>query len=137
MSTTTQTTETAVNDRKPKNGQKPAETAPKGETAPTDASADTEETKEKARRGIVPTMPMAILYRLAGRVHAVVHNPIDGTSYTETGKGEGSAKGAMEDSGFRFSSMSLDAPAWLTEKLPEGANLIGYAGIKSFPLPKQ
>jgi hypothetical protein len=113
-----------------------APTAPKAaETAPADT--DTEETKEKARRGIVPTMPMAVLYRRAGRVHAVIHHPIDGTSYEETGKGEGSAKGSLEDTGFRLSSITSDGPAWLVERVPADVQLIGYASIKSFPLPPQ
>jgi hypothetical protein len=102
-----------------------------------DTTGDGEDSKEKARRGIAPTMPMAILYRLAGKVTAVIHHPIDGTSYSETGKGEGSAKGALEDTGFRLASITLDGPAWLVAKVPADAKLIGYAAIRSFPLPVQ
>lgn len=106
--------------------------APNGQKAET--AAETAETESK-RRGVIPTMPMAIVYRHAGKVHAVIHHPLDGSTYAESGKGEGSAKGALEDSGFRLSSLSLDGPEWLAAKLPEGAELIGYATLKSFPLP--
>jgi hypothetical protein len=33
--------------------------------------------------------------------------------------------------------LQLDGPAWLSEKVPADANLIGFASIKSFPLPPQ
>lgn len=118
-----------------KNGAeaKPAET---DAAKAAEATKPTEATEEK-RRGAVPTMPAAILYRLNGRVFAAVHSPVDGKSYIQSGKGEGSAKGALEDTGFRLSSLTLDGAEWLAAKLPAGAELIGYAAIKGFPLPEQ
>lgn len=99
-------------------------------------SADSEDDTE-SRKGKQPTMPMAIVYRQNGMVHARVFNPIDGSSYGETGKGEGSAKGALEDMGFRLSPLFLDGPAWLLDCVPTGAAVIGFAKISGFPLPKQ
>jgi hypothetical protein len=127
---TMQSTEKSKSATAPaKNGTTPA-------AAKADApAADSAEATEPKKRGVVPTMPAAILYKHQGRVHAAIHHPIDGTSYVETGKGVGSAKGALEDSGFRLSGESLDGPEWLAEKLPEGAELIGFCTIKGFPLP--
>jgi len=126
MSTATQTS------------NKPAQTPAKNGTAPAAAKADapatdSAEATEPKKRGVVPTMPAAILYKHGGKVHAAIHHPVDGTSYIETGKGVGSAKGALEDSGFRLSGESLDGPEWLAEKLPEGGELIGFCTIKGFP----
>lgn len=117
--------QTATKNDKPK-----AANGAKAESAP-----ETGETESKRRHGVIPTMPMAIVYRLDNRVHAVIHHPLDGSTYGESGKGEGSAKGALEDSGFRLSSLSMDGPEWLVAKLPSGAELLGYASLKSFPLP--
>lgn len=126
---TTMTQTEKVKPTPAKNGTTPA----KADTA--QASNEATETPEAKKRGVVPTMPAAILYKHGGRVHAAIHHPVDGTAYIETGKGVGSAKGALEDSGFRLSGESLDGPEWLTEKLPEGAELIGFCTIKGFPLP--
>lgn len=127
--TSTQTTKSPAAQTPAKNGTAPV--AAKDATPAQDA----ESAPEAKKRGVVPTMPAAILYKHGGRVHAAIHHPIDGTSYIESGKGVGSAKGALEDSGFRLSGESLDGPEWLTEKLPEGAELIGFCTIKGFPLP--
>lgn len=124
------TTSTPANKNKPANGNVPAAVLGGADTgAGTDA--------EKRSRGVIPTMPAAIVYKLGERVHAVIHHPADGSSYAESGKGEGSAKGALEDAGYRLSPLYTDGHEWLAAKLPEGASLIGYANIKGFPLLPQ
>ena len=131
----TQTVESAPKKNPNTGAPAPANASAPAATPATPASASEDESTE--RKGKQPTMPMAIIYRQNGRVTAAVFNPLDGTVYAETGKGEGSAKGALEDSGFRLSPLFLDGPQWLTERLPAGAELIGYAKISGFPLPKQ
>ena len=135
------TLQTIAND-KPAKTAKAAngpETKPAAADAAKASESDSEgsEGQEKRRRGVIPTMPEAIIYRLNGKVFASIYNPVDGSVYTESGKGEGSAKGALEDSGFRLSAVFSDGSTWLAEKLPAGAELIGYCTIKGFPLPKQ
>lgn len=128
-------TQPAKNDKaKPANGN-----APVNDAKPTmEASAPgTPDAEEKKVRGIIPTMPACILYRLGGKVTAAIHHPVDGTSYSETGKGEGSAKGALEDAGYRLGMVVADGHEWIRAKLPAGAELIGYASIKGFPLLPQ
>jgi len=82
-------------------------------------------------------MPMVVYYKLDNRVHAAIHHPADKTSLIESGRGIGSAKGGLEDMGFLFSAMSNKGPEWLTALVPMKAEIIGYASIKGFPLPKQ
>ncbi len=119
-----------------KANDKPSQAAQAAQAA--QAGQDSEgEQETRGRRGVIPTMPGCIIYRQGGKVFAAVHHPVDGTSYIESGKGEGSAKGALEDSGFRLSAVYAEGKEWIAEKLPEGAELIGYADIKGFPLPKQ
>jgi len=117
---------------KPKNGgSKNQETAPAtNHVEPSDGTSK--------RRGVVPTMPMGMLYtRADGRVVAGIYHPADGTSYVETGKGVGSAKGALEDSGFVLSGLTLDGPEWLSDLLPPDCVLLGYCSVKGFPLPQK
>lgn len=111
--------------------------APQAAETPAQAAAQASEDEEKRFRGVLPTMPWAIVFRQGDKVHAVIHHPIDGTSYAETGRGEGSAKGALEDVGYKLSPLQGSAPEWIAAKLPEGAALIGYATIKGFPLLPQ
>lgn len=103
----------------------------------TEASSDPKTSQANKQRGVIPTMPECVIYRKDGRVIAAVYNPVDGSVYQESGKGEGSAKGALEDSGFRLSLMYDKGPEWLYAKLPAGIEIIGFASIKGFPLPKQ
>lgn len=127
------TTQTAKNQTatKPANGAKP-ETAPAAAQSPETATAEA----EKRTRGATPTMPVGALWREAGgKVVAAVIHP-NGTEYRETGKGIGSAKGAIEDSGFLFGDLHMDGPEWISARIPAGVELLGYAKIKSFPLPK-
>lgn len=136
--TTMQTSTETKNAKTETSKAKPAEAAPaQTETAPVaaDSAADTDD--KKVRRGVVPTMPSCVIYELGGRFYAAIHHPVDGTSYTESGKGIGSAKGALEDSGFHLSAMTADGPEWLSDRVPAGATVHGYASIKGFPLPKQ
>lgn len=130
--TTMANTQTAT-DTKPKNGAKAAETAaPETTTTAPDAEGTSK------RRGVVPTMPMGMVYSLpGGRVAAGVFHPADGTSYVEQGKGIGSAKGALEDSGFVLGALTLEGPEWLADLLPADCALLGYCSIKGFPLPKR
>lgn len=129
------TTENAPKSPKPANGAKAKpDASPDAQTS--GESPESSEATAK-RRGIIPTMPAAILYRQNGRVYAAIHHPLDGTSYIESGKGEGSAMGALVDSGFRLSSLTDEGAEWLAAKLPAGATLLGYASIKGFPLPSQ
>lgn len=108
------------------------------ETKAPETQEDDGPTKQnKGGKGAVPTMPGAIVYKQGGKVFAVVHHPVDGTTYMQSGKGEGSATGALVDSGYRLSPLSLDAPEWLIAKLPQDATLIGYATLRGFPLIPQ
>lgn len=129
---TTQQTSTAS---KPATS-KPANGAP---AAATEAKEQTQAAEESRRSkgGVIPTMPSAVVYFLNGIYHAAVFHPGDKSKYVETGKGIGSAKGALEDSGFVLSLLQADGPEWMSEFIPEGAVVQGYAAIKGFPLPKQ
>lgn len=138
---TMQTQPTTSN--KPKNGQKADDTArtePVTNTADTSTTADGETPAARPAwraRGIMPTMPMVVYYKQDGKVHAAVHHPVDKSSLIESGRGIGSAKGGLEDMGFLFSPTSATGPEWLTALVPVQAEIIGYASIKGFPLPKQ
>lgn len=90
-----------------------------------------------AKGGAVPTMPMAAVWKTSdGRHTAAVIHPAGG-QYAEHARGQGGAKGALEDAGFTLAALSLDAPAWLKARIPADAEVIGFAQVKSFPLPKQ
>jgi len=130
----TMTQQTAQTAPKPAT-TKPANGSPVAAPESKEAAQASEETRKKA--GIIPTMPAAVIYQYQGAYHAVVHHPGDKSTFAETGKGIGAAKGALEDSGFVLSSLQADGPEWIRELVPEGAVVQGYATIKGFPLPKQ
>ena len=136
---TMQTQETRANANA---GNKPKTDAAEANKPKTDAeasaapaSADAKPAEKKG--GKPPAMPHVAVYHLNGRVYAGVYNPADKTSYVESGKGEGSAVGALVDSGFKLTDLTPDGPAWIKEFIPPGAEKVQYAGIRSFPLPKQ
>jgi len=87
--------------------------------------------------GTIPTAPHAVLYQLEGRYFVAIHHPVNGSSFIVSAKGQGGAKGEAEDSGFLLNALKSRGPDWLRAKAPAGATVIGYAAIKSFPLPKQ
>jgi len=127
---------------KPKNGQKPSDAQAQHDPENTGGEPGTTDVTDEARpawraRGIMPTMPMAVYYKLDNKVIAAIHHPSDKTVLTETGRGIGSAKGGLEDMGFIFSPTSSTGPEWLTALVPARAEIIGYASIKGFPLPAQ
>ena len=138
-----QTTENTRNGNRNRQTESAPAAASSAATATTDAPATSapagtaEQTEKKERTGKPPQMPAVAVYHLGGRVYAGVFNPVNQTKYIESGKGEGSAVGALVDSGFKITELTNEGPQWLQAMLPEGATNVQFAGIRSFPLPKQ
>jgi hypothetical protein len=108
-----------------------------GQTA-SDETHDSTKPAEKRSQGTIPTMPACMVYKAPdGRVVVSIHHPVDKTSISESAKGIGSAKGAMEDEGFILGTLSASGPEWLSALVPAGAELLGFCSIKGFPLPKR
>lgn len=137
----------APNQKNKENGNKaptattaPAETA-KTEPATTEMLAvEGEAGEQKRRKGAIPTMPMCVVYtRQDGRCVAAVVSP-KGGRYEAVGRGQGSAMGELVDLGFVLSSLHNNPPEWMTDKgiVPDSVKeILGYATISGFPLPKQ
>lgn len=98
---------------------------------------------QKRSRGALPTMPICALYKRAdGKVVAEIISPLgEGPRfrYSAVGKGQGSAKGNLEDTGFVLSGVHNNPPQWVADRkvIPEGVEIIGFCNVSGFPLPPQ
>ena len=133
-----------------KPGEKPAEGKPANGTAPstgvlpagaTAAETGAEEKEEKAR-GVVPHMPICVIWKdpaapAAKAFTAALIHPRDERMYKVNGRGMGGTRGQLEDEGYPIGPVRVEGPKWVEKRIPEGVEVMGYANILGFPLPPQ
>lgn len=111
--------------------------APKAPETAADKAETADSAEKRGRPGAIPTMPHGVVFEHEGKVHAGIYHPADKSSYVESGRGPGTAKGALEDAGFILGALTEQGPEWLSDFVPAGAKVHGYAAVKGFPLPKK